>query len=169
MERPNIILTQKPVIWNISLDHELLYERISQQTSYNAKKANEPVSDDHIVLEDDKPLIKYYISLAMSDLTSLLARRIDASVVVKDSAGNVIDNPGMVEQDGVTRYSLVVDSNFEPTLQSALQRYCFEFVASRVMEMWYKAPQDSEALKMSIIRTLDFRKRPVRRPIRSFL
>lgn len=169
MERPNIILTTRPVIWNVSLDHQMLYERISQQTSYNAKQASEPISDDHIVLEDDKPLINYYISLAISDLTSLLARRIDPSVVVTDAKGARVDNPGMVEGDNATLYTLVVDENFESTLQSALQRYCFEYVASRVMEMWYKTPQDSDAWKSSIIRTLDFRKKPVRRPIRNFL
>lgn len=167
----DILLTRKPVMWRVVIDHDMLYERVSQETAVNAKKSQEPVSDDHIILEDDKPLYNYYLSLAISDLTSLLARRIDQAVPVQieDKEGNVIENQGMIEDDGITEYHLVVDDNFEHHLQTALQNYCFEYVASRVMEMWYKQPQGSEQLRLSIVRTLEFRKKPVRRPIRSML
>ena len=165
MRQSNIILTACPQIWTVSINYQTLYERVSQETSYIAKKSEEQLSDDHIILDDDKPLFRYYTSLAISDLTSLLARRIDTSVQVP---GQV--NDGMVEDEnnGVT-YHLVMDKNFEDSLRSSLQRYCMEYVATRVMEMWYKQPQGSDNWKSSLLKVLDFRKKPVRRPIRNFL
>lgn len=175
MRQPNIILTTSPQIWEVSIVYDDLYERVSQETSYIVKRGDGSLGEDHIILEDDKPLVRYYTSLAVSDLTSLLARRIDASVQVEG-----IENKGMVEtvglvgengepvKEGIT-YHLVMDDNLESNLQSSLQRYCFEYVATRVMEMWYKQPQGSDALKSSILKVLDFRRRPVRRPVRSFL
>lgn len=160
----NIILTAKPKLWEIEIDHELLYERLSQETSYLAKKNSESLSDDHIILDDDKPLIKYYRSLAISDLTSLLARRLDSSIEVEG-----FNNTGLTEANNKTKYCLVVDDNMEANLKSSLQNYCFEYVMLRVMEMWYKQDQGSESMKSRILKVLDFRRRPVRRPIRNFL
>lgn len=160
----NIILTAKPKLWEIEIDHELLYERLSQETSYLAKKNSESLSDDHIILDDDKPLIKYYRSLAISDLTSLLARRLDSSIEVEG-----FNNTGLTEVNNKTKYCLVVDDNMEVNLQTSLQNYCFEYVVLRVMEMWYKQDQGSESMKSRILKVLDFRRRPVRRPIRNFL
>lgn len=160
----NIILTAKPKLWEIEIDHELLYERLSQETSYLAKKNSESLSDDHIILDDDKPLIKYYRSLAISDLTSLLARRLDSSIEVEG-----FNNTGLTEVNNKTKYCLVVDDNMEANLKSSLQNYCFEYVMLRVMEMWYKQDQGSESMKSRILKVLDFRRRPVRRPVRNFL
>lgn len=160
----SIILTTKPKLWKVEIDHELLYERLSQETSYLAKKNSEALSDDHIILDDDKPLIKYYRSLAISDLTSLLARRLDVNIEVEGDS-----NTGLTEAGNKTTYCLVVDDNMENSLQTSLQNYCFEYVVLRVMEMWYKQPQGSDMMKDSILKVLDFRRRPVRRPVRSFL
>jgi len=163
-----ILFTQKPTIWLLQFEYEDIYSRVSLDTVYTANK-NAMDNDNHIVLDDDRPLFNYYLALAISDLTSLLARRIDPTVIVTDDDGNIVENEGMVETSDNIIYYLVMDKNFEEYLRSSLWRYCQEFLAKRVMEMWHKSPQGADMVKSNIIRILEFRRIPVRRPIRNML
>lgn len=164
-----IILTQRPLVWSMEFDYEQIYNRVSVDTDYSAHKNADPSGETNIMLDDDKPLFRYYLALAISDLTSLLARRIDPSIVIKDEDGNIIENSGMVESTTSIKYYLVMDENLEKHLLSSLYRYCFEYLSVRVLEMWHKQPQGSDGFKSDIIRVLDFRRKPVRRPIRNLL
>lgn len=168
MRLNGIIFTQKPTIWVIQLKYDDIYHRVSTDTAYTLHKQTAE-GDNHIMLDDDRPLFNYYLSLAISDLTSLLARRIDPSIQVYDDNGEPVDNEGMIETSENIIYYLVMDKNLEINLQSSLSRYCFEYLSLRILEMWHKSPQGAERLKSDIIRVLDFRRRPVRRSIRNLL
>lgn len=168
MQSNYIILTDKPMVWYMKFIYEDIYHRVSTDTAYTLHKQTSE-GDSHIMLDDDKPLFNYYLALAISDLTSLLARRIDSSVEIKDENGKIITNEGMKESEQSIEYYLVMDQNLEKNLLTSLWRYCHEYLSLRILEMWHKSPQGADKLKSDIIRVLDFRRRPVRRQVRNFL
>ena len=168
MQPKYIILTEKPMVWSLEFTYEDIYHRVSTDTAYNVDKQSAQ-GDSHIMLDDDRPLFNYYLALAISDLTSLLARRIDPTIQVKTDDGQIIDNQGMIETKESIKYYLVMDENLERHLLPSLWRYCNEYLSLRILEMWHKSEQGADRLKSDIIRVLDFRRRPVRRPVRNFL
>lgn len=167
MYNSNIALLQNPVIWPLEFNYNDIYSIVSTSTVYDASKAQAPEST--VMMDDDKPMYRFYLSMAISDLTSLLARRIDTSIIAPDHNGEQIDNEGMLETSSSVTYHLVMDGNCESHLRTALWRYCNAYIVARVLEQWHKSPQGAEELRKNILRTLEFRRKPVRRPITSLL
>lgn len=165
----HIILTARPMVWMLKFTYEDIYAIVSTQTAYDDNRSNEVDGTRHIVMDDDRPLFNYYLSIAISDLTGLLARRIDPQLKITLQDGTAINNNGVQESSQDITYHLVMDENHEEHLVSSLHRYCTDFLVKRVLEQWYHRGNLAADAKASIIRVLEFRRRPVRRPIRNFL
>jgi len=166
---PHIILTSRPMIWRLSFKYEDIYNIASVETGYADQRNNEPDGTEAVLMDDDKPIFNYYLSLAISDLTGLLARRLDPKFIMKDENGEEITNSGIVEDSQSVTYYLVMDENHESHLCSSLYRYCTDFLVQRVLEQWNKVQGLSDNPRKEIIKVLEFRRKPVRRKIRNFL
>lgn len=157
------------MIWRLCFRYEDLYSIASTETAYSDHRSEEPDGSKSIMMDDDKPIFNYYLSLAISDLTGLLARRLDPKLVLKDENGNDITNSGIVEDSQSVTYYLVMDENHESHLCPSLHRYCTDFLVQRVLEQWNKVQGLSDNSRKEIIKVLEFRRKPVRRPVRNFL
>lgn len=170
MQQPKyIILKDKPTIWRLSFNYDELFRTASLKTSYNEDKIADKVDalGNTVILDDDKPMFNYYLAIAISELTGHLARRLDSQVQITDESGNAIINSGMVESDTDVTYYLVMTLNHEAHLLSALWRYCQEFLVRKVLEQWYDSlSPNSEEMRLKIYQILEYRKKPISRPIR---
>lgn len=166
-----MILTDRPTVWRLSFDYEEIYKIVSLRTSYDEDKTISEQGTDptnsRIILDDDRPMFNLYLALAISDLTGLLARRIESGVQITADDGTPIDNQGMVETSDSITYYLVMSLNHEAHLLMSLYRYCQEYLARRVLEQWYgNTSANSEEMRLKIYQVLEYRKKPVTRPIR---
>ena len=170
MQPKYIILKDKPTIWRLTFNYDEIFRTASLKTSYNEDKIADKVEPlgNNVILDDDKPMFNYYLAIAISELTGYLARRMDTQVQIKDEDGDIITNSGLVETDEDVTYYLVMTLNHEAHLLSSLWRYCQEFLVRKVLEQWYdNLSPDSEEMRLKIYQVLEYRKKPITRPIRS--
>lgn len=167
--KTHIILTSNPMVWRLRFIYDDIYALASVETAYEDSKSGNSDSNRNILMDDDKPLFNYYLSIAISDITGLLARRLDPHLDIKLEDGTSVQNNGIEETSESVTFYLVMDQNHEEHLLASLYRYCIDYLVKRVLEQWYKREGLCENAKSSIIKVLEFRRKPVRRPIRSFL
>ena len=166
---PHIILKGRPMVWMMQFKYEDIYNLVSVETAYADNRNTETNGTKAVMMDDDKPIFNYYLSLAISDLTGLLARRLDPTMKIHTEDGQEITNEGIVEDKESVTYYLVMDENHESHLINSLYRYCTDFMVQRVLEQWNKVQGLADNPKKEIIKVLEFRRKPVRRPIRNFL
>lgn len=168
-ESRHIILTARPMVWRLSFSYDDIYSIVSTETAYEDHRSSDANGTKQVMMDDDRPLFSYYLSLAISDLTGLLARRLDPQLRITMPDGTVIENNGIEETSTDVTYYLVMDENHEQHLLAPLYRYCTDFLVRRVLEQWQHRDDLAKEAKASIIRVLEFRRRPVRRPVRNLL
>ena len=164
----HIILTDSPMVWRLSFTYDDIYALVSTETAYDDHRSTEANGTKQLMMDDDRPLFDYYLSIAISDLTGLLVRRMAPRLGIRLPDGRTINNSMVESTDSVT-FCLLMDDNHEEQLLASMHRYCTDFLAKRVPEMWYRKQGLSDSAKASIIKVLEFRRKPVRRPIRNFL
>ncbi len=157
------------MVWRMQFKYEDIYNLVSMETAYTYIRNTESNGSETMVTDDDKPIFNYYLSLAIAELTGLLARRLDPTIKILSNDGQVIENEGMVENNESVTYYLVMDENHEAHLISSLYRYCTDYIIQRVLEQWNKVQGLADNPKKEIIKVLEFRRKPIRRPIRNFL
>lgn len=162
-----MILTDRPTVWRLSFDYEEIFKLSSLQTSYDESRQPEggDITNSRVLLDEDKPLFRYYLAIAISELTGYLARRLDSELVIKDDQGEIITNNGLVETDTQVTYYLVMSLNHESHLIGSLYRYCMEYLKRRVLEQWYNTSLNNDEMRLKIHQVLEYRKKPITRPI----
>lgn len=166
---PYIILTARPMVWRLRFVYDDIYSLASGETAYEDHRNTQVNSNRQVMMDDDRPIFNYYLSIAISDLTGLLARRLDPMLRITLPDGTLIENNGIVESANDVEFYMVMDQNHESLLLSSMHRYCTDFLVKRVLEQWYKREGLSKQAKADIIKVLEFRRKPVRRPIRNML
>ena len=165
----HIILTAQPRIWTLGIVYNDVFNIASTETAYEEHRFGNSDTNRNVLMDDDRPLFNYYLSIAVSDLTGLLARRIDPRQKGISPCGAQECNNGIDESCWDIVFYLVMDENHDEHLRASLHRHCMDFLVKRVLEQWYRKQGMSDQAKAAIIRVLEFRRKPVRRPIRNML
>lgn len=156
------------MVWRLSFCYDDIYALVSTETGYEDNRVSDINGTKQVMMDDDKPLFNYYLSIAISDLTGLLVRRMVPKLGIRLPDGSTINESIEETDDNVTFY-LLMDENHEEQLLPSMHRYCTNFLVKRVLEQWYRQQGMSDSAKAAIIRVVEFRRKPVRRRVRNFL
>lgn len=139
--------------WTIVIDEHEVFARCTNESliqSYMRADAN-PKGDAAVMQDDDMGQFSLYFSVAIADLTMLLARRMDEMPVSTNLN---------------TTFTLQMHDNHDNNIMPVLVNHCYEFVVKKVLEQWYHVNFGSELEKLEINHCLHYRKHPVRRRVR---
>lgn len=157
-------------VWTISLDKEKLFRETSTRSLlFINQNSKMPVtSDSNIILDDDKNIFKRYLTLAVEDLTVLLARRIPQSKDDYPDEFKNIDNPIDNTSEKI-QFCLLMSDNHDSNMLSPLVNNCREFLVRSILEKWYNVDFNSLDAERKIVHILQYRRKSPARKVRPLL
>ena len=143
-------------IWTIEINQDEVFNRCTNESLYQAYNRTEsnPKGDAIVIQEDDRGQFNRYFSVAIANLSIILARRMIEPIV------------DYCEDGGLdTVFQLHMHDNHDNNILPILVNHCYEYVVKKVLELWYHVEFGSEMERMEINHCLHYRKRPVRRTL----
>ena len=138
--------------WTLTINEDNIFARCTNESLYQAyARTEENLKGDMVVMQDDdRDQFKAYYNVAIADLTTILARRLDYPVSAYDN---------------ITSFNLLMHDNHDDIMASVLATHCIEYVIKKVLEQWYRADFGAELERLEINHCLHYRKNPVRRRV----
>lgn len=140
-------------IWTIEISPDEVFDRCTNESLYQAYNRNEenPKGDAIVMQEDDRGQFMVYFGVAISNLTMMLARR--------------MEEPSEITNGLSVLFRLQMHDNHDNNILPLLVNHCYSYVVKKVLEQWYHADLGSELERLEINHCLHFRKHPIRRRI----
>ena len=157
-------------VWTISLDKDSLFAETSARSMYFIKlnSKEQVTSDSPVILDDDRGLFDVYMETALQELLVILSRRIPQSVseyrdVFEERSAAILNDSNTFEAN------LVMSSNHDSNLITALRVACKEYLIKRVLEQWYGNDFGSSSEMDKVAHILHFRRKSAARRVRPLL
>lgn len=163
MENNNIHISGDARVWQISFNKKDLFNKTILNSVYLSER-KDIIGNSQILQDDDFAIFEQNLSLSLSELILLLAKRIDNNIDVRDNM-----NVGINIKDDIINISLIVGDNHDENLLWSLKNYCEDFLIKNVLESWYKVDYGSNKAAYNISRCLLYRKRSPAQKVRNIL
>lgn len=137
--------------WTITIDKSEIFKIITDESLYTAyvRMAENPKYDDMIISDDDYAIFSRYYDGAISQITLLLARR------MQFGGGHEKDKDKDV-------YTLIMEEGCDNNIAPVLAHHCQEFIIKYILGKWLNADLGAEAEKKEINHCLHYRYRPTK-------
>ena len=173
MQNQYITTVGDTAVWTISLDKGSLFTETSARSMYFIKlnSKEQVTSDSPVILDDDRGLFDIYMETAVQELLVILSRRIpQRTSEYKELFGDSSYSDSAIYNDtSMLEVSLVMSSNHDNNLITALNVACKEYLIKRVLEQWYSNDFGSSSEMDKVAHILHFRRKSAARRVRPLL